>query len=132
MIPLRESIHLRYGAADRRIIGAIVGWGAVSSRSLHQTPKIISGTKDFLTVFGCPLYPFIKDIFDKFSLNYGKASISTMVMGHLLASLAKRVQPDITGNLKTFCIGYSLGGQLCGFAGKDYRWERAQHDHLYK
>ena len=128
MIPLRESIHLRYGTADRRIIVAIVGWGAVSSRSLHQTPKLITGTKDFLTTFGCPLYPFIKYIFDIFSINYGKASISTMVMGHLLARLAKRVKPDMGGSFKTFCIGYSLGGQLCGFAGKDYRWSTASID----
>ena len=119
MIPMRESIHARYGTADRRIIGAIVGWGAVSSsRSLD----VITGTKDLLSLFGCPLYPLIKHTFDKLSLNYGKASISTMVMGHLLASLVKRVRPDIAGDLKTFCIGYSLGGQLCGFAGKDFRF----------
>ena len=38
MIPMRESIRLRYGTPDRRIIGAIVGWGAVSSRSLFISP----------------------------------------------------------------------------------------------
>ena len=43
-----------------------------------------------------------------------------MVMGHLLARLAETVQQSIPA-LKTFCIGISLGGQLCGFAGKDYR-----------
>ena len=44
-----------------------------------------------------------------------------MVMGHLLARLAEKIQVSISGNFKTFCIGHSLGGQLCGFAGKDYR-----------
>ena len=120
MIPMRESTHARYGRADRRIIGAIVGWGAVSSRSLT-----ITGTKDLLSLLGCPLYPLIKRTFDKLSLNYGKASISTMVMGHLLASLVKRVRHDIIGDFETFCIGYSLGGQLCGFAGKDFRFANA-------
>ena len=49
--------------------------------------------------------------------NYAKAATTTIVIGHLLARLAEKVQPVD----KTFCIGHSLGGHICGFAGKDYR-----------
>ena len=51
-----------------------------------------------------------------------------MVMGHLLARLAETVQQSIP-TLKTFCIGISLGGQLCGFAGKDYRHVSKYYDY---
>ena len=53
--------------------------------------------------------------------NYATATANTMVVGRLLSFLVKKVQPDIADTLKTFCIGHSLGGHICGFAGKHYR-----------
>ena len=44
-----------------------------------------------------------------------------MVMGNLLAKLAATIENRLVSSglsLKTFCIGFSLVGQLCGFAGK--------------
>ena len=99
------SMNFRYGTSDRRIIGATVGYGAVSS-----------GQKDLGTFLTC-LASFFTDLLGS---NYVRASTTSMVMGHLLARLAETVQQSIP-TLKTFCIGISLGGQLCGFAGKDYR-----------
>ena len=96
----------RYTSSDRRVIGATVGYGAVSSKSQ---------TKDL----DC-LLSFVGSFFGS---NYIKASTTSMVMGHLLARLAETIQGSLSGTLKTFCIGISLGAQLCGFAGKDYRHE---------
>ena len=52
---------------------------------------------------------------------YAKPATTTIVIGRILSILLKTIQPDIAGSLKTFCIGHSLGGHICGFAGKDYR-----------
>ena len=93
-------MNFRYITTDRRIIGATVGYGAVA--------PFLKGS--WSTFWACLWPPYVK------------ASTTSMVMGHLLARLATRIEQNIPGNLKTFCIGYSLGGQLCGFAGKDYRY----------
>ena len=53
--------------------------------------------------------------------DYATAATNTMVIGRMLSFLAKKVNSDISGSLKTFCIGHSLGGHICGFAGKEYR-----------
>ena len=95
----RESLFARYRTNDRRIIGARVGYGAVST-----------GLKGSWKFWGC------------FMLSYVKASTTSMVMGHLLARLSEEVKGSISGTFKTFCIGYSLGAQICSFAGKDYRY----------
>ena len=55
--------------------------------------------------------------------DFAKATTNTMVIGRIISFLAKKVQPNIPGSLKTFCIGHSLGGHICGFAGKDYRFK---------
>ena len=96
----------RYTSSDRRVIGATVGYGAVSSKS---QAKDLDCLLSFVGSF--------------FGSNYIKASTTSMVMGHLLARLAETIQGSLSGTLKTFCIGISLGAQLCGFAGKDYRHE---------
>ena len=49
--------------------------------------------------------------------DYATATTNTMVIGRVLSFLAKTA----TGSFKTFCIGHSLGGHICGFAGKDLR-----------
>ena len=103
-------MNFRYGTSDRRIIGATVGYGAVSSKSQ---------TKDLLETSLCILSSVFGDILGS---NYVRASTTSMVMGHLLARLAETIQHSMPGNLKTFCIGISLGGQLCGFAGNYYRY----------
>ena len=97
----------RYRRSDRRIIGATVGYGAVSSGK--------SQAKNL----AC-LLSFVSSMF---GANYISASTTSMVMGHLLARLADRIQSSVQGTFKTYCIGISLGAQLCGFAGKDYRHE---------
>ena len=109
-------MNFRYGTSDRRIIGATVGYGAVSSKSQ---------TKDLLETSLCILSSVFGDILGS---NYVRASTTSMVMAHLLARLAETIQLSIPGTLKTFCIGISLGGQLCGFAGKDYRFESQNYE----
>ena len=110
----------RYKTSDRRIIGATVGWGAVSSKS----DPFFGSYESFLGCLGVSMtYPISSLLLDIFNMNYPTAATTTMVMGHLLARLAEKMEVSITGNLKTFCIGFSLGGQLCGFAGKNYRFE---------
>ena len=110
----------RYTTPGRRIIGATVGYGDVSSKS----DPFFGSYESFLGCLGVSMtYPISALLLDIFKLNYPKASTTTMVMGHLLARLAEKMEVSITGNLKTFCIGFSLGGQLCGFVGKNYRYE---------
>ena len=89
-----------YGTDDRRIIVASPDWGPWGERSRN----ILS-----LDYYSCK------------SDNYATATANTMVVGRLLSFLVKKVQPDIADTLKTFCIGHSLGGHICGFAGKHYR-----------
>ena len=94
------AYFLRYTTSERRVIGAIVGWDPGASKiRIHWT----CFTRDF---------PYF---------NYARAATTTMVMGHLLATLAEGVQPDMRGDLKVFCIGHSLGSHVCGYAGKGYR-----------
>ena len=93
------NLTCRYQTTNRRVIGATVGWGDVAT---------LLGLKgSLLTLGGCLMH------------GYKKASITTMVMGNLLARFKHQVETRLSGpSLKTFCIGFSLGGQLCGFAGK--------------
>ena len=56
--------------------------------------------------------------------DYATAATNTMVIGRMLSFLAKKFNSDKSGSLKTFCIGHSLGGHICGFAGKEYRQEK--------
>ena len=58
---------------------------------------------------------------------YAKPATTTIVIGRLLSILLKTIQPGIVGSLKSFCIGHSLGGHTCGFAGRDYRFEAKSH-----
>ena len=49
---------------------------------------------------------------------YLKAASNTMVVGHLVGKLIESIIPNLNQNVKTFCIGHSLGAHVCGFAGK--------------
>ena len=49
---------------------------------------------------------------------YLEAASNTMVVGHLLGLLTKDVVNLGISNLKTMCVGHSLGGHVCGFTGK--------------
>ena len=114
-------MNFRYGTSDRRIIGATVGYGAVSSKS--QTKDLGSWETYLCQLSKFPFYELTTFVFDNIlGSNYVRASTTSMVMGHLLARLAETIQHSMPGNLKTFCIGISLGGQLCGFAGNYYRY----------
>ena len=90
---------------------ASVDWGPWGEESKAFKPKSWS--------WGCQYGP------------YKKAATTTMVIGRILSILAKNIQQDITGSLKTFCIGHSLGGHICGFAGKDYRLRTKKVTNLY-
>jgi len=50
---------------------------------------------------------------------YSTAASNTMVIGHALGTLLGKIY-DVPGhkNLKSYCIGHSLGGHVCGFTGK--------------
>ena len=113
----------RYRHSDRRIIGAAVGYGAVSSKSVAK--DLGSWETALCILFKPPFLDWITSIYGTIP-NYVRASTTSMVMGHLIARFAAKIENSITGTLKTFCIGGSLGGQLCGFAGKDYRHEYLQ------
>ena len=56
---------------------------------------------------------------------YQKAASNTIVIGKYLDTLAKtliRNSPNqIQENIKTYCIGHSLGAQVCGFFGKNFQ-----------
>ena len=49
---------------------------------------------------------------------YLEAASNTMVVGHLLGLLTEDVVNLGISNLTTMCVGYSLGGHVCGFTGK--------------
>ena len=57
-----------------------------------------------------------------FVSGYKKATTTSVVMGHLLGRLSEEIRDRMSGNFKTFCIGLSLGGQICGLTGKNYRY----------
>ena len=127
MLTIIGACIFRYRRSDRRIIGATVGYGAVSSKS--QTKDLGSWETSLCQLFKFPFYELTTFVFDNIlGSNYVRASTTSMVMGHLLARLAETIQLSIPGTLKTFCIGISLGGQLCGFAGKDYRFESQNYE----
>ena len=48
---------------------------------------------------------------------YLSSASTTVVIGDLLRILTKNIYSQIE-NIKTFCIGHSLGAQICGFSGK--------------
>ena len=49
---------------------------------------------------------------------YLEAASNTMVVGHLLGLLTVDIVNLRISNLKTMCVGHSLGGHVCGFTGK--------------
>ena len=50
---------------------------------------------------------------------YSKAASNTMVVGHALGRLTESIYSFAgRGNLKSFCVGHSLGSHICGFTGK--------------
>ena len=49
---------------------------------------------------------------------YLEAASNTMVVGHLLGVLTQDISNLGISNLKTMCVGHSLGGHVCGFTGK--------------
>ena len=120
-----NGLNSRYQTNNRRVIGAIVGWGAVSSKVSSKRKKWGTCLSRLLPVgnYARLAVVFLASLYSLLTLyTILRASTTTMVIGHLMASLALRVKPNITGDFKTFCIGHSLGGQMCGFAGKDYRY----------
>jgi len=50
---------------------------------------------------------------------YLNSASNTMVVGRLLGELTGSIQNANSGpTIKTGCLGHSLGGQVCGFAGR--------------
>ena len=55
---------------------------------------------------------------------YSSAAANTMVVGNALGKLAESIYFSApTDNVKTFCVGHSLGGHICGFTGKTFQLE---------
>ena len=48
---------------------------------------------------------------------YLSSASTTMVIGEMLNRLARSMRTEIA-DIKTFCIGHSLGAHICGFSGK--------------
>ena len=108
--------YCRYGTNDRRIIVASVDWGPWGAGDESKGKSRLRGAPK-------PPKPEseILDMSEHFTCNwkdYATAATNTMVIGRMLSFLAKKVESDMT-----FCIGHSLGGHICGFAGKEYRRE---------
>ena len=59
---------------------------------------------------------------------YQMSASNTIIIGKYLDTLAKtliRNSPNqIQENIKTYCIGHSLGAQVCGFFGKNFQKKR--------
>merc|ERR1712226_231733 len=52
-------------------------------------------------------------------INYAGAAISTWAVGNILGYVNYEIsQQQALANVKTFCVGHSLGGHMCGFFGK--------------
>ena len=50
---------------------------------------------------------------------YSSAAANTMLIGNALGKLTESIYSSSTkDNVKSFCIGHSLGGHICGFTGK--------------
>ena len=100
-----HDFSYRYATPDgrRRLMTAVVHWGPGADKTWEV---------DTWTCNSRALPSF----------NYARAATTTIVIGHLLASMTKRIrQPDQTEDFKVFCVGHSLGGHVCGFSGKEYR-----------
>ena len=52
-------------------------------------------------------------------VGYSSAAATTMVIGHALGKLTESIhEGSNNSNMKTFCVGHSLGAHVCGFTGK--------------
>ena len=77
--------------------------------SCHLTPKL------FRKVLTCgPKGLGVGDV-----AGYSSSAANTMVIGHALGKLTESIySSSIKQNVKSFCVGHSLGGHVCGFTGK--------------
>ena len=76
---------------------------------------LINSTSTFWAVLTCgPAGLGVGDI-----AGYSSAAASTMVVGHALGKLTESIYSSASqDNVKSFCVGHSLGGHVCGFTGK--------------
>ena len=49
---------------------------------------------------------------------YSSAASNTMIVGNALGKLTESIYETSNQNVKTFCVGHSLGAHVCGFTGK--------------
>ena len=50
---------------------------------------------------------------------YSASASNTMVIGNALGKLTESIySSSAKANVKSFCVGHSLGGHVCGFTGK--------------
>ena len=50
---------------------------------------------------------------------YSSSAANTMVIGNALGKLTESIySSSMKQNVKSFCVGHSLGGHVCGFTGK--------------
>ncbi len=58
--------------------------------------------------------------------NYPRMSSTTAVVGYILGGVDRIMASEAQNKIqerKTFCVGHSLGAQVCGFMGKSLRSE---------
>lgn len=123
----------RFKSAGRKIIMAEVYWNdgakaifdnfvppgivhtilsAVMGRSLPEDRAYLESVAGLLTCGPGGLG--VGDV-----AGYSNSASNTMVIGHTLGKLAESItSASSKGNVKTFCVGHSLGGHICGFTGK--------------
>ncbi len=150
-LPLRDSFVQRYAKKSRRVVGIAVGWGKDGKDNIFAiNVKLIISVMlfvNFSELFFPPkdseiaTYDTEIDPYDTTLLlpnwvycaerimpkaNYPRMSTTTAVIGHILGGVDRVVASTSKNNgqkRKTFCVGHSLGAQVCGFMGKSTRSE---------
>jgi len=101
---MKNAILRRFSITNSHLVVGVVSWGLGSQAYMVEvkTGKGLIGWKS------CHVS------------NYAIAAANTMVVGHSLGLLTSWLVDDINSNGKIFCLGHSLGGHVCGFAGKTF------------
>ena len=127
----RTAIGERYGTSNRTVIVGEVVWQdgskAIfdSSSSRKELDYPLKQVDEYSKVADRAYTDVLMEAFMCGSTSdlsgYSTAASNTMLVGHALGKLTESLyEADVTGALKTFCVGHSLGSHVCGFAGKTH------------
>ena len=69
---------------------------------------------------------------DSMNFDYNQSASDTRAVGAAVAVMARHlVRGKHITRTNLWCIGHSLGGHLCGIAGKNYRFGRISGEAVY-